>query len=264
MVVASLTGCLYALRATVRRRDDSVQSTNSKSARSRVSLLLIITVGEARLTLVLRLLVARGMNAPRTLALACLCAATAVASACGPPGATQPPKPGALTLNLRPTPPTRSGLTVHGGAMKLEQLSVFGDVAPDPRGMLSDATVPWASGLALTFTELPPGLYSRVRFSVDEIAIEGTFDGAPLRVNLELEGLRVDLRSPTGVELSPGHDAALTVTIAAGGWLDGVALESAERDGGEIRLDENHNRDLLDDIAARIGAASFSLGDPIQ
>lgn len=206
------------------------------------------------------------MNAPRPIALACLCAVTALAGvACGPPGGTQPPKPGALTLTLHPTVPSSSGLVVKGGALRVEQLSVFGDVAPDPRGMVSDASVPWLSGLQLTFSELPPGLYSRVRFVVDEITLEGTWAGAPLKLKLELDGaLRVDLRSPTGVELAPGHDAALTVSIAAGGWLDGVALDAAEREGGEIRLDDNHNLGLLDDIAAHVGASSFSLGDPIQ
>jgi hypothetical protein len=185
------------------------------------------------------------------------------------PGVGNPPPPasGTLTLTLAASPPALTGLTVTGGGLELEHIAVIGDVAPDPRSMLGETKAEWTKERELPFKELPQGLYSRVRFDAEKLSLDGTWQGTPLKIRCELHDLRVDLRSPSGREISPGHDARFRVGIDATHWLDGVDLSSAQLVEGQIRIDEANNAALRAQISAAVSTAAFQLSDsadPVQ
>jgi hypothetical protein len=195
-------------------------------------------------------------------------ALTALSGCLQPSDPSTPPAPGTLSLGFTPVAPALSGLTLTRAATVLEDIAVLGDVAPDDRSMISMVNVDLtAAGLSFSFTDLPQGLYSRVRFEVDSLDIEGTWKGVPLRVQIQPEGyadaetndLFIDLRSPVGQELGPGHDASFPVTIDASTWLVASELDSAVDFDDGIRINNHDNPALRDAILARV-MSSCSLG----
>lgn len=188
-------------------------------------------------------------------------------SGCGHSPGGPTPNDGVLTVQLEPTPSAVAGLTLTSGALKIEGLTVLGDVAPDGRAMVSEFSLDLLStGASFTLSMLPQGLYSRVRFNIDHVNLAGSWRGAPLVVQLEGEneggdgGGSVDVRS-SGVEVAPGHDAALTVATDDAAWFGNNLLDGATPDGtGQITIDGFHNVTIAATVWSRI-TSSFSLAD---
>jgi len=185
---------------------------------------------------------------------------------CGGGGAISPPTdgatntPGPLTLSIALAAANVEGLVVTSGRLELHRLSVFGDVAADARTMAAgvELMLPTDSG-DFTFTNAPFGLYSRVRADLDEVQVHGTWRGVPLTIQLEAEGMAVDLRGPT-LDYEPTDAAHFAVSSATSTWFDPTRLDATVNDMGSIRVDSAHNADCAAAFIAAV-QASFRLTD---
>lgn len=189
----------------------------------------------------------------------------ALAAGCGQAPGTANPPDGVLTLEITPADTTVASLQLSSATLRVENVSVFGDTAPDSRSMLSNANIDLLSaGSRFTFTMLPEGVYSRVRFALERVELQGTWRGTPLQAQLEAEddgGANVvDLRS-AGAELAPGHDVTLSVSLDVGSWFAGALLDQAVASSGSIRIDEYDNTTVGQTLVSRV-LGSFSLADP--
>lgn len=194
-------------------------------------------------------------------AAALLCGASALAG-CDGHGGGQMTTNGVLTVDVRPTTMPPAGLTISGGRVHIEGLTVLGDVAPTGRSMVSEFSLDLAStGASFSLSELPQGVYSRVHLNVESVGVTGSWRGMPLQFAYETEpSIGVDLRAD-GVEIAPGHDGELAVGVDAGAWFAGNVLDGATPDGnGALVVDPSHNPVVAATVASRVGA-SFSLSD---
>lgn len=179
-----------------------------------------------------------------------------VALGCGPPPVTMTPAPGALKVTLVPRAPKVSDLSFEAGAVRLTGLTVLGDVAPDGRAMVPELALDLRGpGKSVTLPRLPQGLYSRVRFKVQRLTVKGEYDGDDLSLELSRVDMAVDLRAISGEEIAPGVDGEFQIVLDASAWFAGVDLSEAKRYDGEIEIDDEHNRDLAEEIRTRIPGA---------
>lgn len=171
------------------------------------------------------------------------------------------PTDGTLAVMVRPANMPPSGLVIAGGHLRIEDLTVLGDVAPSGQTMISSFNLDLAStGASFTLSSLPQGVYSRVRFEAEHPAVDGSWKGAPLHFTFELElgGEAVDLRTD-GIEVTPGHDGQFALAVDAGAWFANNVLDGVTPDNnGEIILDTSHNPTVAATIASRV-ASSFTL-----
>ena len=191
---------------------------------------------------------------------------------CGHSPDGQTPNDGVVTLRIDPTPTAVAGLTLTSGTLRIEGLTVLGDVATDGRAMVSEFSLDLlSSGTSFTLSMLPQGLYSRVRFGIDHANVAGSWRGAPFVVALEGEAEggggsgAVDVRA-SAVEVAPGHDAELTVATDYAAWFGNNLLDGATPDStGQITIDGSHNLTVAATLWPRI-TSSFSLADttPVQ
>jgi hypothetical protein len=187
-------------------------------------------------------------------------ALTAAAAGCGPPD--HPPQAGQLSVTFTPRPPALANLMLASGALSLDHILVLGDAPPPmhpPMMPPLDLDV-LGSGASITLTMLPPGVYSRVQLSFEDVLIQGTWRGTPFQVRIAaFRPAPVDMRSPTGKELAHGQDVAFAVTIDANAWFAGGLLDSATPSpGNQILIDDQNNVMIASALMMRI-AQSFSL-----
>ncbi len=199
---------------------------------------------------------------PRFAAAAWLWGAAALTGCTSPPGSSST-QDGVLTLAVMPTVSAVSGLQLTSGRVQIDELTVLGDVAPDGRSMVSEFNLDLLSstGASFTLSMLPQGVYSRVRFSVDSAVVMGSWRGTPFSVALETDDsvAAVDLRS-NGVEVTPGHDGALTLGVDPGTWFAGNVLDGATPVSGQLTIDSSHNAAVAAQLTSRL-AGSFTLQD---
>jgi len=174
--------------------------------------------------------------------------ATALAlGGCGGPPAT--PMPTGLDVTVRTTPLAVPGLQLTSSKIVVENLFVLGDVTPDPqRSEVSEVEVDLlAPSPSIGFSALPQGYYSRLRFELEKLAIDGTFQGAPVSMRLlSADDYDFDLRLRDGVELQPGDSPELAVTIDVGSWFSADDLAAADVDpSGAILVDDDTNNVFL-------------------
>lgn len=179
---------------------------------------------------------------------------------------------GKLTITFAPQGITTADLVITAAELHVARLQVFGDVPPsgppiDPDQLDLDPTA--TSATPLVYTMLRQGLYSRVRFDVAHVTVDGTWRGTPLSVELGRPPMggpgggppdanQVDLRSSVGKDLGPDEDVDFTVTLDGNGWFAGAVLDTAMSSSGEIRCNLDENRSLADMLFARV-LASFTL-----
>lgn len=184
----------------------------------------------------------------------------AALGACGPPPMMH--GPGTLTIDFKPMPAALADLTLSAVSIHLSHIGVFGDLPPSgppPSDEVQlDGTT--ATGMSLTVSQLPPGLYSRVEFAVENAMVSGSWRGTPLTAHLGMTfaGSAVDLRSPTGQEVGSNHDGEFTVDVDVGSWFGGDILDTAMIDNGTITCDMQNNPDVTGMLNQRV-SASFSL-----
>ena len=192
-----------------------------------------------------------------------LLVAAALASGCGQSPGTQPPMGGVLTLNLAPSAPSGSELSLQAAKLEIEGLTVIGDITSARANPSELALDLLAATRSFTFDMLPQGVYSRVDFHVDSLHAQGTWRGVPLQIEIDgADGAAatVDLRSSSGAELGAGHDVTFTVSVDGSSWFAGDLLDSATQSSSQIVVDANNNTALGAQIFSRV-LASFTLQD---
>lgn len=178
-----------------------------------------------------------------------------VLAACDPE--THGPRSGVITVDIAPRPAATAGLVLSTARMHLDHIGVFGDTAPPPP---VDADLDaLSSGLDVTFTDQPQGLYSRVRFGVSRVVINGAWRGVPLEARIDMgpgpgNMNVVDLRAPSGheQELGPEQDVTFTVAVDVPAWFAGGLLDAAVPRDGRIVLDNTQNAEITRQLGARI------------
>lgn len=190
---------------------------------------------------------------------ALLVCAAALAGACGPP--KPPPPGGTLTVTFAPGPASVANLTLTTATLTVDHVQPIGNVPPQmpPPPMILTINALSPDGASLEFEHLPPGVYSRLQFSVDSATIQGTWRGTPLSAEIGLfGGIPVDLRSNGGAQLGPGQDATLTVAVDVAGWFAGDVLDMAMPMGGQILCDGQHNQTVTNRLSMQVNG-SFTL-----
>jgi hypothetical protein len=164
-------------------------------------------------------------------------------------------------------PPTTPGLQLAGNMdlLGLEHLDLFGDVSAAPQAVVVGASLDPSSTEVQTvrFSDLPQGIYSQLEIDIEHVRIDGTFQDAPLHVQFDVEGLRVDLRASPPPELLPGDTVKLPVAVDADSWWSGVDFSQAKMDNGEILIDLYHNEQMAQAISRAL-ASCFTLGTPLH
>ncbi|MDB4966526.1 MAG: hypothetical protein JWN44_2215 [Myxococcales bacterium] len=172
-----------------------------------------------------------------------------------------PPKPGQLTLTFTPAPPAVPNLTLDSGTMHIERINVLGDAPPPmhmPPVQSFDLDV-LSPGTSLTFTMLPPGVYSRVQLMFSNVQLQGSWRGTPFSARVaSFRPLPVDLRSATGKELAHDENVSFTVGVDVTSWFAANLLDSAAPSAGQLVIDEQNNGAVGAELMMRIGR-SFSL-----
>jgi hypothetical protein len=152
------------------------------------------------------------------------------------------PKPGVLTIDFVPGAAPSGDLVFSKAALDLDHIVAIGDAPPPnnqppPMAMLDLDVL--GSAKNVSFDRLVPGLYSRVRFTISQLTVTGSWRGKPLTVNLGgFMGTQVDLRSPAGHELGHDENVTLTVGVVPTGWFDGNVLDGVPESGGTIVVDD--------------------------
>jgi len=169
-------------------------------------------------------------------------------------GCGAPPAPMSASLRLKVTgnAPRIDGLVLTGVNTKLEKLTVYGDVAPDPRTTMPDTDVDLLQGATISYEQLAPGLYSLLRFVIDDLSLDGSYRGAPVHALFEFGETTVSLRSKDGMEVAPDHPGRFTVIADMTQWLTAADLDAADRTGSEILVAPSHNPTRAASIASRV------------
>lgn len=188
-----------------------------------------------------------------------LVAIAAGAAACGPPDGHPPP--GKLTVAFAPAAANVTDLTLTSATMMIDRIMPLGNAPPPgpppPTHLTVDALA--AAGASIDFDRLPPGVYSRVQFSVDVVMAQGTWRGTPFSALVGMfGGNQIDLRAANGVDLDAGQNATLTVGIDVGSWFAGDVLDGATPSGGQILCDMQNNPATTGQLSMRVNS-SFSL-----
>ena len=185
---------------------------------------------------------------------------------CGPEGSASS-EDGVATVEFAALPLSVSGLALSVATMHLDEILLIGNVPPPPPppGRPPPPPLPsvdldaLAGRDSVSFSWLPQGLYSRVAFFCERIAIRGTWRGTPVSISIaNVMGRPVGLRASMPQELGPGHDVKFDVAVDPTTWFDNELLDDATVYDGAILIDDLHNAPLAGTLGNRIGA-SFSL-----
>lgn len=179
--------------------------------------------------------------------------------ACGPGGDQHPP-PGTLTVAFGPVAPSVAELTLTSAIVKLDRIQPIGNgpppMPPMPPRLLLDALS--ATGASFTFDHVPPGVYSRVQFTVDDVDVQGSWRGTPFVAHLApFGGSQIDLRASVGVAIEPGQDATLPVRVDPSAWFGGNVLDGATPAAGQITVDMTDNAAVAGTMLMRLEGSFF-------
>jgi hypothetical protein len=169
--------------------------------------------------------------------------------------------PGVLTMTVAPPAISVQQLSLASAKVPLMSFAVVGNAGtPDARSMLAEVDVAPGMMAEYSFSMLPQGLYSAISFTLGGSTFEGTWRGMPLHIQLEREDhpVPIEVRSPTGAEIDPGVDGALSVTADTNSWFANNLLDGATVSGGQITINDLSNDIVGEQLAQRIGS-SFSL-----
>jgi hypothetical protein len=179
-------------------------------------------------------------------------------------GGADGPTPGVATVGFVPRPLVLPNINLSRATARLDRLQIIGNVPPPPPpGSLPppdsrpppdgyhppEATVN-LDALASTpstgsIENLPQGLYSRMRFMIGRVSLEGRARGAPFQVSLAPFGAIVDIRAPVPQELGLGQDVAFDVTVDPNLWFPPYVFEGGTVDSrGVIICDDVSNTQI--------------------
>jgi hypothetical protein len=182
------------------------------------------------------------------------------------------PQPGLATVAFAPRPLTIPYIDLSSARLRLDRLEIIGNVPPPlpapgqpppleppprPPGIDLDAL---SEGTSETVEDLPQGLYSRVRFLLGRVTLEGTVQATKFHVTLRPFGRVVDIRASMPQELGFERDITFEVTLEPNFWFPPGLFQGAMLDSrGEIVCDDVSNYWIT---AALVDAVSGSFHLP--
>jgi hypothetical protein len=187
------------------------------------------------------------------------CAAAMLAAGCGP--GDHHPMPGTLTVDFEPALAGVADLTISSAMLMVDRIQPIGSVPPmgppPPTHLTIDALA--TAPATIAFDHLPQGVYSRLQFSVDTVAVAGTRRTTPFSVHIGMfGGNQIDVRANAGQEIGPGESATLVVDIDVASWFSEAVLDGATVSGGQIVCDGASNPMTTGAISMRVDD-SFTL-----
>jgi hypothetical protein len=177
--------------------------------------------------------------------------------------ASNGPSPGVATIGFAPKAVNLPYINLTRARARLDRLQLIGNVPPPPPPgyppppgdhpppdgswqppppSFVDLDALSAAPSSTMIADLPQGLYSRVRFILGRISLEGTARGTVFRVSLEPFGVVVDVRASVPQELGLDQDASFEVAVDPNFWFPPYMFEGATLDNrGEIVCDDVSN-----------------------
>ena len=181
-------------------------------------------------------------------------------TACSDGGNTGP-APGVATVGFVAKPVIVPYINLVRAKARLDRLQIIGNVPPPPNGGSQpppgsrpppdgdhppeatvdlDALATTASSASIA--NLPQGLYSRMRFIVGRVSLEGRARGTPFQVSLAPFGAIVDIRTSMPQELGLDQDISFEVAVDPNIWFPPYLFDGATLDSrGEIIVDDVSN-----------------------
>lgn len=191
--------------------------------------------------------------------------AAAIGAGCDGNGPGVKPENSTLTVTFTPAAVSVDGLTLTKATLTIDHVEALGNAPPPhppPGPMPPDHLTLDLQGAGDSLTiDVPPGLYSRVGFHIEDVSLAGTWKGMPLSARLAMfQGPRVDLRSATPVEVTSGGTATLSVSVDPAQWFAAPSpLDSATvAADGSITCNDQQNQATAAALLDRV-PPSFSL-----
>ena len=182
------------------------------------------------------------------------------------------PSPGVATVGFSPRALNLPYISLSRARVTLDRLQIIGNQPPPgsqpppnfpppdrPPSTTVDLDALSAAGASASLEDLPQGLYSRVRFLIGRISLEGRARGTVFNVSLQPFGVGVDVRASMAQELGLDQDIDFEVSVDPNVWFPPYVFENAMLDNrGEIVADEVSNPQIGGALIPAI-AASFRL-----
>jgi len=166
------------------------------------------------------------------------------------------PQPGVANVGFAPRALTIPYINLASAKLRIDRLEIIGNVPPPP----PDPNRPppefpprvpsidldaLSDGASATLERLPQGLYSRVRFLLGRITLEGAVQNTRFHVALMPFGAVVDIRASAPQELGFDRDIAFDIALDPNIWFPPGLFQGAQLDGrGEIVCDDVTNTSL--------------------
>jgi len=166
------------------------------------------------------------------------------------PDAGEPPAGAGLVFQFESEPQLGGddsggeyNLVIDEVVLTLVQVRAIGDSAPgDERTSADQLVLSWAGGEAeeLDFPQAPPGFYAQLLAELASYEIAGTVqisgDRVPFRIAESGANLEIAI-GLDGLELEPGMDRTVTITVELGDVIEAVEWDQIpEGDDGVLRV----------------------------
>jgi hypothetical protein len=166
--------------------------------------------------------------------------------------------PGVATVAFTPKPVALASIVLERAQVQLDRVLVIGNMLPfpPPGEPLPDRPPPGdrpplpnvsldalsSAGASASFDYLPQGLYSRVRFTLGRISLEGRARGTVFNVSIAPFSVIIDVRASVPQELGLERDINFPVSVDPNLWFPPYLFQDAMLDNrGEIVCDEVSN-----------------------
>ena len=193
-------------------------------------------------------------------------------------GETSGPTPGIATVGFVAKPVVLPNINLSRANARLDRLQIIGNVPPPPPPGSQpppggrpppdgyhppEATVD-LNALASTpstgsIENLPQGLYSRMRFMVGWVYLEGRVRGTPFQVSLAPFGAIVDIRASVPQELSLDQDIAFEVSVDPNLWFPPYLFDGATVDSRGVIIGDDVSNPQIGATLVQAMLRSFAL-----
>lgn len=191
-------------------------------------------------------------------------------------GGANGPAPGVATIGFVPKALTNPYISLQRAQVRLDRLQLIGNVPPPPSSSQppsdnnhpppqnpppqnSGVDLDLSTGSSATMEHLQQGLYSRVRFMLGRISLDGMARGTVFHVSLAPFGATVDVRASQPQELGLDQDVSFQISVDPNIWFPPYLFDGAMLDDrGQIVSDDVSNPQIGSTLIQTI-AASFSL-----
>jgi hypothetical protein len=176
-------------------------------------------------------------------------------------GGNTGPAPGVASVGFVARPVINPSINLVRAQARLDRLQIIGNVPPPgsqpppgshpppddyrpPEATVNlDALSTTASSASIE--NLRQGLYSRMRFMIGRVSLEGRARGTPFQVSLAPFGAIVDIRTSMPQELGLDQDISFQVAVDPNIWFPPYLFDGATLDSrGEIVCDDVTNTQI--------------------